>query len=197
VYDYRKMTSEERQCVLRERSTRGFPLHSPPHFHGMSGTYLITAACYEHRPIFEGLEDLSYLTDEMLNALMAAAIQPQAWVFLPTHYHFLAHAEDIGIVSETLRLTHSRIATRINSRQQARGRKVWYRFSDRMIRDDRHYLATINYIHYNPVEHGYVDDSGMWAWSSIHNYVEVQGDRWLAHTWKEYPIQDYGRGWDW
>ena len=197
MYDYRKMTTEERQRVLRERNARGFPLHSPPHFHGMSGTYLITAACCEHRPIFEDLEELSYLADEILNALMAAAIQPQAWVFLPTHYHFMAHVEDIGIISQTLRLVHSRIATQINGRQQVRGRKVWYRFSNRMIRDDRHYLVTINYIHFNPVKHGYVDDSGIWAWSSLHDYAESQGEQWLAQTWKEYPIQDYGKGWDW
>ena len=188
---------EDRQRVLRERSIRGFPLHSPPHFHGISGTYLITSACYEHRPIFEDLVDLSYLTDEMLHALMAAGIQPQAWVFLPAHYHFLAHVEDIGIISETLRLTHSRIATQINGRQQARWRKVWYRFSDRLIRDNRHYLATINYIHYNPVKHGYVDDADNWAWSSLHDYAEAQGKQWLSQTWKEYPIRDYGKGWDW
>ena len=197
MYDYRKMTPEERQKVLRERSARGFPLHSPPHFRGIRGTYLITAACYEHRHIFEPFEDLSYLADEMLNALTVATIQLQAWVFLPNHYHFLANVGDISIVSEALRLAHSRIATEINGRQHQRGRKVWYRYSDRLIRNERHYLATINYIHYNPVKHGYVDDAAAWAWSSVHNYAEAQGEQWLAQTWKEYPIQDYGEGWDW
>jgi len=197
MYDYRKMTPEERQKVLRERCARGFPLHSPPHFRGISGTFLITAACYEHRPIFETFEDLSYLADEMLTSLTAATIQPQAWVFLPNHYHFLAHVEDISLVSEALRLSHSRIATQINGHQRQRGRKVWYRYNDRLIRDERHYITTINYIHYNPVKHGYVADSGDWAWSSVHNYTEAQGEQWLAQTWKEYPIQDYGKGWDW
>ena len=197
MYDYRKMTLEERQQVLKERSARGFPLHSPPHFHGIGGHYLITAACYEHRHIFEHTEDLSYLADELLNALKTAAIQPQVWVFLPNHYHFLAHVEEIGIISETLRVAHSRIATHVNGRHHQRGRKVWYRFSDRLIRNEQHYLATINYIHHNPVKHGYVDDADAWAWSSIHNYVETQGEHWLAQTWKEYPILDYGKGWDW
>jgi putative transposase len=45
MYDYRKTTPDERQQVLKERSARGFPLHSPPHFHGFSGYDLITAAC--------------------------------------------------------------------------------------------------------------------------------------------------------
>jgi putative transposase len=197
MYDYRKTTPDERQQVLKERSARGFPLHSPPHFYGIGGYYLITAACYEHHPIFEHAEDLSYLADELLNALKTAAIQPQARVFLPNHYHFQAHVEDIGIISETLRLVPSRIATQINGRQHQGGRKVWYRFSDRLIHNERHCLATINYIHNNPVKHGYVDDANAWAWSSFHNYSETQGKHWLTQTWKEYPILDYGKGWDW
>jgi putative transposase len=197
MYDYRKMTPEERQQVLQERRACGYPPHSPPHFRGIGGYYLITVACYEHRHIFERINDLSYLADDVLNALMEAEIQPLAWIFLPNHYHFLAEVEDISIISETLRLAHSRIATQINSRHHQRGRKVWYRFSDRLIRNERHYLATINYIHYNPVKHGYVDDANVWAWSSIHNYTEAQGEHWLARIWKESPIQEYGKGWDW
>jgi putative transposase len=66
-----------------------------------------------------------------------------------------------------------------------------------LIHNERHCLATINYIHNNPVKHGYVDDANAWAWSSFHNYSETQGKHWLTQTWKEYPILDYGKGWDW
>ena len=197
MYDYRKMTQEERQRVLQERRERGFPLHSPPHFRGIHGFYLITSACYEHRHIFEHPDDLSYLAEEMLGVLQGSGITPQAWVFLPNHYHFLAEVDDISIISELLRLTHSRTATKINSRHQQRGRKVWYRFSDRMIRNERHYFATLNYIHHNPVKHGYVDDAMEWPWSSIHSIFEMQGREWILQTWKGYPIKDYGKGWDW
>jgi putative transposase len=197
MYDYRKMTLEERQQVLEERNARGFPLHSPPHFHNISGTYLITAACYEHRPIFDHRDDLSYLSNEMLDSLKEAKISPQAWIFLPNHYHFLATVGDIRLIGETLRLAHSRIATQMNGRHAQRGRKVWYQYNDRLIRNDRHYLATINYIHDNSVKHGYVDDACAWAWSSLHEYIKTQGWSWLARTAKEYPVLDYGKGWDW
>lgn len=31
MYDYRKMTPEERESVLHDRREREFPLHAPPH----------------------------------------------------------------------------------------------------------------------------------------------------------------------
>jgi len=197
MYDYRKMTPEEYQQVLRVRRARGFPLHEPPHFRGIDGFYLITAACYEHKHIFAQPDDISYLADEMLGALKEAGIFPEAWVFLPNHYHFLSEMATISIASETLRLVHSRIATTINGRQHQRGRKVWYRFSDRLMRNEKHYFATLNYIHFNPVKHGYVEHAADWAWSSVHDYFEAHGEDWVLRKWKEYPIKDYGKGWDW
>jgi putative transposase len=197
MYDYRKMTQEERQQTLRVRRERGFPLHAPPHFRGVSGRYLITAACFEHQHIFEQPEELSYLAEEMLGSLKAAGISPEAWVFLPNHYHFLSEMATVSLASETLRLAHSRIATTINGRQHQRGRKVWYRFSDRWIRNEKHYFATVNYIHYNPVKHAYVDHAADWAWSSVHEYFETHGEDWVLRQWKEFPIKDYGKGWDW
>ncbi|MBC8235022.1 transposase [bacterium] len=197
MYDYRKMTPEEQQQVLRVRRERGFPLHAPPHFRGVSGEYLITAACYEHRHIFECPDDLSWLMDEVLSTLTTAELPHPAWVFLPNHYHVLLATEDLSIVSEILRLLHSRVATAINGRQRQRGRKVWYRFADRLIRSERHHWATVNYIHFNPVKHGYADWIEAWPWSSVHDYMEAHGKDWLTRMQKAYPPGDYGKGWDW
>ncbi len=197
MYDYRKMTPEEQQRILQQRRERGFPLHAPPHFRGISGTCLITSACYEHRPIFEAPGDLSWLADQVLDAFSTADLPHPAWIFLPNHYHILVETKDLSIVSEVLRLLHSRTATAINSRHRQRGRKVWYRFSDRLIRNERHYFATVNYIHYNPIKHGYTDRMSSWPWSSVHGYTETQGKEWLAQTWRTHPVGNYGRGWDW
>jgi len=197
MYDYRKMTPEERQRVLEERRARGFPLHAPPHFRGVSGEYLITAACYEHQPIFQDPGDLSWLVNEALSALAEGDLPYQAWVFLPNHYHILLETKDLSIVSEVLRLLHSRVATSINGRHRQRGRRVWYRFSDRLIRSERHHWASINYLHYNPIKHGYVDRMTVWPWSSIHEYVKEHGKERVLQTWKAHPLGDYGKEWDW
>nr|WP_293099234.1 hypothetical protein [Okeania sp. SIO2F4] len=74
--------------------------------------------------------------------------------------------------------------------------KVWHSYSDRGIRSERHYYATLNYIHYNPVKHGYVNSPYDWQESSVHWYLKYEGRDWLRSCWIEYPLRDYGKGWD-
>ena len=191
------MTPEERKQVLRERKERGFPLHAPPHFTGVGGFFLISAACYEHQHIFDSPELLSYLMDETLEGFAKSRLEYPAWVFLPNHYHLLVETPDLAIVSEVLRKSHSRIATKVNYLQGKKGRKVWYHFNDRFIRNEWHYWATINYVHYNPVKHEYVERMSDWPWSSVHGHEDTMGMEKLREIWKQYPVRDYGKGWDW
>ena len=61
-----------------------------------------------------------------------------------------------------------------NSRSQKRERGIWQRrYWEHLIRDDRDYEQHINYIHYNPVKHGYVDSPADWPCSSIHRYIRL------------------------
>ena len=64
------------------------------------------------------------------------------------------------------------------------------------MRSERHYFTTLNYIHNNPVKHGYVDKWGDWAYSSFHWYLENKGRDWLIELWREYPVLNYGDKWD-
>ena len=51
MYDWRKMTNEQRADALELRRLRGFPKHSPPHWDlEAECQYLISASCYEHSP---------------------------------------------------------------------------------------------------------------------------------------------------
>ena len=40
-----------------------------------------------------------------------------------------------------------------------------------VIRDERDYERHVGYIHFNPVEHGYVDRASDWPHSSMHRYI--------------------------
>ena len=58
------------------------------------------------------------------------------------------------------------------SRQKKRERGIWQRrFWEHMIRDQSDYEHHINYIHYNPVKHGYVKNPSDWPYSSIHRFI--------------------------
>ena len=59
------------------------------------------------------------------------------------------------------------------SRKRKRERGVWQRrYWEHCIRDERDYLNHLDYIHYNPVKHGYVQSAKDWPYSSFHRWVE-------------------------
>ena len=63
---------------------------------------------------------------------------------------------------------------RINRSRFNKGeRGVWQRrYWEHLIRDDFDYEKHIQYIHYNPVKHGYVKRPADWPYSSVHKYIE-------------------------
>jgi putative transposase len=64
------------------------------------------------------------------------------------------------------------------------------------MQNGEHFWATVNYIHHNPVKHGYVKSWWEWPFSSAGDFLESEGRDEAARIWKEYPLMDYGKGWD-
>ena len=93
-----------------------------------------------------------------------------------------------------LRIVHSRVAA-MNFEDKQKGRRVRYRYSDRLIRSERHHWASVNYS-LQPVKHGYVKKATDWPWVSAHEYLEARGREWLAQIWTAYSVNNYGQGWD-
>ncbi len=64
---------------------------------------------------------------------------------------------------------------RINASRQSKGeRGVWQRrFWEHTIQDEADFRHHIDYIHYNPVKHGYVSRPADWPHSSIHKYIRA------------------------
>jgi putative transposase len=73
---------------------------------------------------------------------------------------------------------------------------VFFRAVERAMRSDRHFWATVNYIHHNPVHHGYVERWTDWPWSSASKYLEQTSPTEAKRIWHQYPLKDYGKGWD-
>lgn len=198
MYDYRRMTSEERERVTQYRRLRHLPLHSPPHWAmGFSGQYLITAACFEHAPIIgENAERLSECEGQMLAACKIHSSKIYAWCVLPNHYHVLVGSRRIKSLCRELGRFHGQSSFKWNGEDNQRGRKVWFRSFDREIRSEAHFWATLNYIHHNPIHHGHVEKWQDWIWSSAARFLESIGRERAAQIWRDYPILDYGKGWD-
>jgi putative transposase len=43
---------------------------------------------------------------------------------------------------------------------------------EHFIRDENDYRRHLDYLHYNPVKHGYVDRAADWPYSSFHRWVK-------------------------
>ena len=196
MYRYRKLTPIKKTETIRQRHLRGMPNPRPPRFGNFSGFFLITASTYEHKSYFNNVEKRTWLYNELQRELQNAQIPISGWVVLPNHYHLLVECNPLSSISLPLRSVHARSARELNRRDGVSGRKVWYLFSDRQIRNESHYYTTLNYLHYNPTKHGYVEKPLNWKCSSLHWYEKHFGIDWLRDLWQKYPVLDYGKDWD-
>ncbi len=196
MYEWRKMTQSQRDDILHLRKQCRHPWHSPPHFGTEPNLYHITAACYEHAHILDNPDRLSTFESNLVSGLAESGVaEVRAWVVLPNHYHLLLKTS-LPEFGKWVHRLHNQTATRWNGEDGQRGRKVWHRYSDRLIRGEVHYYRTLNYIHANPVKHGFVEKGGDWPWSSYAQFEGKYGREALVGWWREFPITGYGKGWD-
>lgn len=195
-YEYRRMTPEQREAVVRSRAAKGYPLHAPPHPLKERAYYLLSAANFEHRPIMASPARRTEFQKRVLDKLQESGIEIAAWVFLPNHYHLLAYVPMFPKLSFLFNGLHGATSRRWNQEDGQAGRTVWYKFNDRMIRGEAHFFTTLNYIHYNPVRHGYTKRMDAWEWSSFGWYLEEMGRDRLVEIWRKYPLRNYGKKWD-
>lgn len=76
---------------------------------------------------------------------------------------------------------YKRAEWQTTSKQKHRESTLWQRrFWEHQIRDDEDYVKHLDYLHYNPVKHGLVDNAKDWQHSSFHRYVKngFYGENW-------------------
>jgi len=101
-----------------------------------------------------------HLRDERIAALVEAALLHDdgeryrllAWCIMPNHVHVLIQQCDGHPLSSVVHSWKSYTATKANALLGRKG-SFWQReYHDRFIRDERHYVNTVNYIENNPVK---------------------------------------------
>src|SRR6056297_1311369 len=198
MYRWRKWSARDREIVLNERRQRHHPWHSPPHIASDSTSlYLITAACFEHKPVIGSTDErIAGFCETLLSTVSARTASIYAWVVLPNHYHLLLNAPDLKELISGIGQMHGRLSFQWNTEDQLRGkRQVWCRCSETAMKSEGHFMATINYVHHNPVRHGYCEKWTQWPYSSATDYLADVGDEVAKHRWKKYPLYDYGAAW--
>jgi putative transposase len=99
-----------------------------------------------------------------------------AMVIMPDHLHALwTLPPDDHDFSTRWMLIKQRFSTGLEApRRRSNGEvTVWQRrFWEHQVRDEDDYARHVDYIHYNPVKHGYVMRAAHWPFSSLHRYVK-------------------------
>jgi putative transposase len=197
MYDWKKLKPDDQKESLEHRKRLKLPWHSPPHFENVNNTYMLTAANYKHSVIIGStLERIVSFQKILIDVLHEHVDKTYAWCILPNHYHLLVETENLKFTLYGLGQMHGRLSRFWNIEDKTPGRQCWFRCSDRIIRSERHLYTAVNYIHYNPVKHGYVDKIDEWLPSSASDFLSTVDREKALEIWQKYPLLEYGKGWD-
>ena len=163
-------------------------IHRPPHLYVDQKWYFITAHTIGRTPLFISNVQKSIWVNEFISLIKKFEVDIAAWVLLRDHYHPLCYFDKSTQIPNFLKTLHGVTSYRLNKFDQKQGRKVWYSYWDRLIRDEADYWTKFNYIHYNPIKHGYVNDLTNWEFSSYIEHLEKKGEDWFADCWASYPV---------
>ncbi len=163
----------------------------PPHIYQDNKFYFITAKTFENRRFFNTLAKKSMFVQSLRTAVKRFSFELIAWVFLDQHYHMIINVglgKQLGRCINNLHANSSRLLNKLENKD---GRKIWYQYWDRCIRSERDFWTRINYIHHNPVKHGYAVKMEDYPFSSYSSYIETRGKDWMDSCFLDYPIIDF------
>jgi putative transposase len=149
-----------------------------PRIHGAGPCYFFTVVTYDRRPIL--IAEVERLRGAFRTVLTRHPFTLEAIVVLPDHLHTMWRMQEgDGDFSMRWRVLKRLFSSGLSapgqgaSRARKRENAVWQRrFWDHAIRDDDDWRRHLDYIHYNPVRHGYCSAPGEWAYSSFARMVE-------------------------
>lgn len=126
-----------------------------------------------------------------------------AWVVLPDHLHCVwtlpEGDEDFStrwrliksIFARSMPIGERQSAARLRSGE----RGIWQRrFWEHAIRDDADFAAHVDYVHFNPVKHGYVQEAAEWPHSTFKSCVRrgLYPEAWLGPNPEAVSDADWG-----
>lgn len=146
--------------------------------------YAFTLLAFERRKIFceaDFLQALKHSISEVRQTYPFAII---AWVQLPDHLHCILQFDTDNDFSRIWGLIKRKTTQKCPqyhlpleklslSKVERNEKGIWHRrFYEHLIRNEQDLTNHLNYIHYNPVKHGWVNNVIDWQYSSFHRYVQ-------------------------
>jgi len=99
-----------------------------------------------------------------------------AYCLMPTHFHFLVYisSEDVERIQQNIGVLLSSYAKAINKRYKRHGSLFQSHTKAVLIKNEKHLLLAVAYIHQNPVHAGIVKMPEEWTYSSYRDYIGIR-----------------------
>jgi putative transposase len=167
-------------------------------------TYFFTVVAYRRRKLFNADLGRRLLKSAMVEVRNRWPFDMPASVLLPDHLHCIwtlpLEDDDFPVRWANTKRMFTQPYLRSGGRELAVTgdlhrhwqRGVWQpRYWEHMIRNDSDFKRHLDYIHYNPVKHGYVEQAGQWPYSTFGRLVALgeyhpgwgQGEPELLRNW--------------
>jgi len=166
------------------------------------GTFFFTVVTYKRRPILCRDESRAALRKAITDTRINYPFETIAWVLLPNHLHCIWKLpEGDSDYSTRWRLIKARFSRTFDaplespsgpnaSRERHAERHIWQRrFWEHGIRNQDDLNRHIDYVHFNPVKHGLVEEPEQWPYSTYHGWVKV-GVGVMEHAFAEQDIAE-------
>ncbi len=150
------------------------------------GVYFFTVVTEQRRPIFGDERAVGLLGRVFRRVAAHRPFETITIVLLPDHLHcvWALPRGDVGYpgrwrwVKKAFSQEWSAIDPSddwISDSRAARGELGFWqrRYWEHSIRDEQDLKQHVDYIHYNPVKHGYVRRAADWRWTSFHRFVRA------------------------
>lgn len=161
--------------------------HAPAHLFLENYPYFITAGTYLKQHFFTSDQGKALLLEAIQQTLWKSSTDLMAWAILSNHYHLVMGLKDPFLLPEIIRKIHSESSVELNKTEKQTGRKIWQNYWDRCIRDEKDYYCKMNYVHFNPVKHGYTEEPSEYGFSSYGLYMKKLGREQLERIVMKYP----------
>jgi putative transposase len=168
--------------------------HHPPHYCIDKQWTLVSAATIDHKPLLADTAAKQSVHDILKAKILDFDAGLRAWVILDQHYHLLIRFQDGSHLPRFVAALHGATARALNLAADQPGRRVWDNYWDSGIRSESDLWTRFNYVHHNPIKHGYVDNMADWPWSSYRFHLDRRGRDWMIDVMERYPVVDTLRG---
>ncbi len=148
------------------------------------GTFFFTVVSWRRRPVLCNPDIRASLRAAITNVRSTHPVTVEAMVLLPDHLHcvwILPEGDaDFAVRWAMIKrlVTHDcgrrypAFANISASRKARHEGVIWQRrYWEHQVRDRPDLIRCLDYLHWNPVRHGYVGAVIEWPWSSFHRYV--------------------------